>query len=70
MMKSVGYDMDLRKGMTSRMEEAMSRLTLAIEDMEESKRKEELKKEVGDQWIMIAKVTDRYTWYPLCPGLA
>ena len=61
MMKSLGFDTDIKSSMTmsSRLEDAMARLTLAIEEMEESRREEERKKEVGDRWKEIARVTDR-----------
>ena len=65
MMKSIGYDLDMRTSMASRMEEAMARLTLAIEEMEESKREEDQKKNMGAQWKQIAKVTDRLGKYSL-----
>ena len=61
MMKSIGFDMDTKTGLSTRLEEAMARLALAIEDMEESKREDDHKKDVGAQWKEIAKVTDRYT---------
>ena len=61
MMKTLGFDIDMKSSMTmsSRLEDAMARLTLAIEEMEESRREEEHKKEVGDRWKEIARVTDR-----------
>ena len=46
--------------MSSRMEEAISRLTLALEELDENRRAEELQKSVGANWIKIARAMDRF----------
>ena len=42
------------------MEEAISRLTLALEELDENRRAEELQKSVGANWIKIARAMDRF----------
>ena len=46
--------------MSRRMEEAISRLTLALEELDENRRAEELQKSVGANWIKIARAMDRF----------
>ena len=46
--------------MSPRMEEAISRLTLALEELDENRRAEELQKSVGANWIKIARAMDRF----------
>ena len=42
------------------MEEAISRLTLALEELDENRRAEELQKSVGANWIKIARAMARF----------
>lgn len=41
------------------MEEAISRLTLALEEMDENRREEELLKSIESDWKKIARIIDR-----------
>ena len=41
------------------MEEAISRLTLALEELEEKRREEEIHRSVGENWKKIARTIDR-----------
>ena len=63
MMNTIGIDQSIKGNLGAKLEEAMSRLTLAIEDMEQSRRDEARKQEVGSQWKEIATVTDRHKKY-------
>ena len=41
------------------MEEAISRLALALEELEEKRREEEIHRSVGENWKKIARTIDR-----------
>ena len=41
------------------MEDAISRLTLALEELDENRREVELQKRLGDNWKKIAMTFDR-----------
>ena len=43
------------------MEEAISRLTLALEELEEKRREEDMQKSDGENWKKIARTIDRCT---------
>ena len=43
----------------SRLEEAVSRLTLALEELEENRREEEQFNSIGAKWKQVAKIIDR-----------
>ena len=59
-LKMDGLDIDNRSsGLSGRMEEAMSRLTLALEELDENRREEELIRSMGANWKKIARVIDR-----------
>ena len=62
-LKMNGLDIDSRSsgaGLSGRMEEAMCRLTLALEELDENRREEELFKSMGANWKKIARVIDRF----------
>ena len=44
------------------MEEAISRLTLALEELEEKRREEEMQRSDGENWKKIARTIDRCSW--------
>lgn len=44
-----------------RMEEAISRLTLALEELEEKRREEDMQRSDGENWKKIARTIDRCT---------
>lgn len=43
------------------MEEAISRLTLALEELEEKRREEDMQRSDGENWKKIARTIDRCT---------
>ena len=54
-----GFDTEGKTGMSRRLEEAISRLTLALEELEENRREEEHFNSVGAKWKQVAKIIDR-----------
>ena len=59
-LKMDGLETDSRIGVSGRMEEAISRLTLALEELDENRREEEMSKSLGSNWKKIAKIIDRF----------
>ena len=59
-LKMDGMETDSRIGVSGRMEEAISRLTLALEELDENRREEEMSKSLGSNWKKIAKIIDRF----------
>ena len=45
------------------MEEAISRLTLALEELEEKRREQEVRRSVGENWKKIARTIDRCSFH-------
>ena len=45
------------------MEEAISRLTLALEELEEKRREQEIRRSVGENWKKIARTIDRFSFH-------
>ena len=58
-LKMEGFDSEVKAGMSRRLEDAISRLTLALEELEEKRREEEHFNSVGAKWKQVAKVIDR-----------
>ena len=58
-LKMEGFDTEVKTGMSRRLEEAISRLTLALEELEENRREEEHFNSVGAKWKQVAKIIDR-----------
>ena len=58
-LKMEGFDTEMKTGMSRRLEEAISRLTLALEELEENRREEEHFNSVGAKWKQVAKIIDR-----------
>ena len=59
-LKMDGMETESRIGVSGRMEEAISRLTLALEELDENRREEEMSKSLGSNWKKIAKIIDRF----------
>ena len=59
-LKMDGLETDSRIGVSGRMEEAISRLTLALEELDENRREEEMSKSLGSNWKKIARIIDRF----------
>ena len=59
-LKMDGMETDSRIGVSGRMEEAISRLTLALEELDENRREEEMSKSLGSNWKKIARIIDRF----------
>ena len=58
-LKMEGFDSEVKTGMSRRLEDAISRLTLALEELEENRREEEHFNSVGAKWKQVAKIIDR-----------
>ena len=58
-LKMEGFDSEVKTGMSRRLEDAISRLTLALEELEENRREEEHFNNVGAKWKQVAKIIDR-----------
>ena len=58
-LKMEGFDSEVKAGMSRRLEEAISRLSLALEELEETRREEEKFNSLGAKWKQVAKVIDR-----------
>ena len=58
-LKMEGFDSEVKAGMSRRLEDAISRLTLALEELEEKRREEEHFNNVGAKWKQVAKIIDR-----------
>ena len=58
-LKMEGFDTEMKTGMSRRLEEAISRLTLALEELEENRREEEQFNSLGAKWKQVAKIIDR-----------
>ena len=54
-----GFDSEVKTGMSRRLEDAISRLTLALEELEENRREEEQFNSLGAKWKQVAKIIDR-----------
>ena len=59
-LKMDGMETDSRIGVSGRMEDAISRLTLALEELDENRREEEMSKSLGSNWKKIARIIDRF----------
>ena len=58
-LKMEGFDSEVKTGMSRRLEDAISRLTLALEELEENRREEEQFNSLGAKWKQVAKIIDR-----------
>ena len=58
-LKMEGFHSEVKTGMSRRLEDAISRLSLALEELEENRRQEEHFNSVGAKWKQVAKVIDR-----------
>ena len=58
-LKMEGFHSEVKTGMSRRLEDAISRLSLALEELEENRREEEQFNNIGAKWKQVAKIIDR-----------